>query len=88
MALITHGIGFNISPTSEHTVMYQSIPSLTIPPPHPGKDPENFWKGQIPHPPHPPGTKKVRNPHPWGRKIVLKPTPLAIIFKVPAKKTT
>ena len=41
-------------------LMYQSIPSMTIPP---GKPPGNFLKGRISHPRT---QKKMRNPDPWG----------------------
>ena len=40
-----------------HGIMYQSIPSLTIPPPG------NFFDGRIPHPPR---KKRVQNPDPPG----------------------
>ena len=44
--------------------MYQSIPSLTIPP-------GNFFDGRIPHP----LGKKSSNPHPRAYKNELKPHP-------------
>ena len=50
--------------------MYQSIPSLTIPP---GK----FFDGRIPHPP---GKKGVQNPHPRAYKNELKPHPRGIFL--------
>ena len=46
-------------------LMYQSIPSLTIPPP-----PGNFSDELIPHPP---GKNGVQNPHPRAYKNELKP---------------
>ena len=45
--------------------MYQSIPSLTIPP-------GNFFDGRIPHPL---GKKGVQNPHSRPIKTSLNPTP-------------
>ena len=47
-------------------IMYQSIPSLTIPPPG------NFFDRRIPHPS---GKKVVQNPHPRAYKNELKPHP-------------
>ena len=51
-------------------VMYQSIPSLTIPPR--AKPRGNFFDGRISHPP---GKKGVQNPHPRAYKNELKPHP-------------
>ena len=51
-------------------VMYQSIPSLTIPPPW-AKPLGNFFDGRIPHP----RAKRVQNPHPRAYKKELKPHP-------------
>ena len=48
--------------------MYQSIPSLTIPP---GKPPGNFLIGEF----LTPGQKSVQNPHPRAYKNELKPHP-------------
>ena len=62
--------------------MYQSIPSLTIPLANPQGI---FLEGLIPHPP---GTKKVRNPYPWGRKIILKLHPRGHYFQKSSKKNT
>ena len=63
------------------TIMYQSIPSLTIPPPR-----ANPWgiflKGESP----PLGHKESAKPRSLGQKNRAK-TPGAIIFKYPAKKT-
>ena len=54
--------------------MYQSIPSLTIPP---GKPKANF-----------PQRKKVRNSDPWGRKIAPKTPPLGqLLSKIQQKDT-
>ena len=50
--------------------MYQSIPSLTIPP-------GNFFDGRIPHP-RP--KKGVQNPHPRAYKNELKPHPQGIFL--------
>ena len=50
--------------------MYQSIPSLTIPP-------GNFFDGRIPHPP---GKKEFKTPTPRAYKNELKPTPRGIFF--------
>ena len=47
-------------------LMYQSVPSLTIPP---GQNPGNFFDGQIPHP----WAKRDPNPHPRAYKNELKP---------------
>ena len=57
------------SPPQVH-VMYQSIPSLTIPF-------GNFFDGRIPHPP---GKQGVQNPHPWAYKNKLKPHPQGIFL--------
>ena len=46
-------------------VMYQSIPSLTIPP-------GNFFDGRIPHPP---AKKELKTPTPRAYKNELKPQP-------------
>ena len=51
-------------------VMYQSIPSLTIPP-------GNFFDGRIPHSP---GKKRVENPHPRAYKNELKRHPRGIFL--------
>ena len=71
---------FKITRTKTIKLMYQSIPSLTIPP---GKPPGKFLKGQNSHPP---GTKKVQNPDPWGGKIVLKPHPRYNYFQKSSKE--
>ena len=63
-------------------LMYQSIPSLTIPP---GQPSGKFLKGRIPHPP---GTGKAQNPDPRGRKIALNPHPWGNYFRKSSKKTT
>ena len=49
---------------SNSSIMYQSIPSLTIPPPG------NFFDGRIPHSL---GKRKVQNPYPQAFKNELKP---------------
>ena len=63
---------------------YVSVNSKPDHPLPPGKLPENFLKGRIPHPP---GTMKVQNANPWCRKLVLKLHPGPIIFKNPTKNT-
>ena len=55
--------------------MYQSIPSLTIPPAGPRGV---FLNGLIPQPP---GTKKQQEPYPWGKKIILKLHPRGKSFQ-------
>ena len=78
---------------AEHSliVMYQSIPSLTIPLriAQGGwsglKPPGKFLKGRVPHPL---STKKVRNPDPWGRKIVPKSHPPGQLFLKIQKRNT
>ena len=53
-------------------LMYQSNPSLTIPPW--AKPPGNSFDGRIPNPP---GKKKAQNPDPRAYKNELKPHPRA-----------
>ena len=54
--------------------MYQSIPSLTIPP---GQNPRAiFLMGEFPTP----GQKGVQNPHPRAYKNELKPHPGGIFL--------
>ena len=65
-----------------HTVLL-CVSEFQAWPPPPGKLPGNVFE-RVNSPP--PGTKKVWNPDPWGRKIVLGPTPGAIIFEKPAKR--
>ena len=60
------------------TVMYQSIPSLTI---LPGKTPGIFLNQRNPIPG---AQRKVRNPDPRGKKVLLRPHPQAIMLKNPA----
>ena len=50
-------------------LMFQSIPSLTIPIPPPRAKPGQFFDGQIPHP----RAKRVQNPHLRAYKNELKP---------------
>ena len=50
--------------------MYQSIPSLTIPP-------GNFFAGRIPHTP---GKKEFKTPTPRAYKNELKPQPRGIFL--------
>ena len=64
-------------------IMYQSIPSLTIP--LRANPQEMFWKGEFPNPP---GTKQARKPDPWGKKVVLKPHPRGNYFQKSSKKPT
>ena len=73
-------------PIRNDLIMYESIPSLTIPA---RANPQGIiLKGLIPHPPPPPSTKKVRKPHPWGRKIMLKPHTRFHYFQKSSKKST
>ena len=58
------------------SLMYQSIPGLTIPRARPQKI---FLNGRIPHPS---GTKKVQNSCPSGKKIKLKPHPRGKCFQI------
>ena len=66
---------------SLNPIMYQSIPSLTIP--SQAKPSGNFFDERIPQPPgqkgvqnpHPPGQKGVQNPHPRAYKNELNPPP-------------
>ena len=57
--------------------MYQSIPSLTIPP-------GNFLKGRIPHPQ---SARKVRNPRYPGKKNCAKTQPPGQLFSKIQQKT-
>ena len=58
--------------------MYQSVPSLTIPP-------GNFLEERIPHPQ---AQRKCENPTPGAEKSCQNPTLAAIIIKNTAKKNT
>ena len=61
--------------------MYQSIPSLTIPP---TANPQgSFLKGRIPHPRH----KESAKNRPLGQKGRAKTHPRGNYFKNPAKNT-
>ena len=61
------------SPPQVH-VMYQSIPSLTIPPL--AKPPGNFLMGEFPTP----GQKRSSKPHPQAYKNEIKPHTLGIFL--------
>ena len=61
--------------------MYQSIPSLTMPP---RQTTGNFLKGRIPHPR---AQRQCETLTPGAEKMCLNLIPGAIIFKTPAKYT-
>ena len=62
-------------------IMYQSIPSLTIPPW--AKPQGNFFDGRIPHPP---GKKEFKTPTPRAYENELKPHPQGIFLNYSPQK--
>ena len=64
--------------------MYQSIPSLTIPPPQANPQGISFERVKSP----PPGTKEVWIPDPQSRKIMLKPHDQNNYFQKSTKNST